>query len=48
MEFVEKTLLFAGKLIVFLFLTIIFVPSFLVVNYLQKTWSDMLGDLFNL
>ncbi len=48
MEFIEKTLLFAGKLILFLALSIIFIPSYLVVNYLQKTWSTMLSELFNL
>jgi len=46
MEIVAKTLLYIGNLILFIFLTIIFIPSFLVVNYLQETWSKMLESLF--
>lgn len=46
MEFIGKTLTFVGKLLLFAALSIIFIPSFLVVNYLQKTWSDMLEKLF--
>lgn len=48
METAEKTLIFAGKLILFFFLAVIFIPSFLVVNYLQKTWTTMLSELFGL
>jgi hypothetical protein len=48
MEFVGKTIAFAGKLIVFVALSVLVVPSFLVMTYLQKTWADMLSDLFNL
>jgi hypothetical protein len=48
MEFVGKTLLYAVKLILFIILSIVFIPCFLVVNFMQKTWSGMLADLFNL
>ncbi len=48
MDVVEKTLSFAGKLLLFIALSIIFIPSYLVVNYLQKPWADMLAELFKL
>ncbi len=48
MEFIGKTLAFGAKLILFVLFSIIFVPSFLVVTYLQEAWSKMLGELFNL
>jgi hypothetical protein len=45
MEFIGKSLLFFGKLVVFVFFSIVFVPSFLVVTYLQETWSKMLEEV---
>jgi len=48
MEIIEKSLIFVGKLILFVLLSIIFVPSFLVMTYLQDTWVKMLGELFDL
>jgi hypothetical protein len=48
MEFIGKTLAFAGKLLLFALLSIIFLPSFLVVMYLQEPWSKMLSELFSL
>jgi hypothetical protein len=46
MEFIGKTLAFTGKLLLFVVLSIIFLPSFLVVNFLQKPWAEMLESLF--
>jgi hypothetical protein len=48
MEFIGKTLAFAGKLLLFMLLSIVFLPSFLVVTYLQESWSKMLSELFSL
>lgn len=39
-------LTYVGKVILFVLLSLIFVPSFLVVTHLQKTWGDMLSKLF--
>jgi hypothetical protein len=36
------------KLPIFILLSVIFLPAFLIVNYLGDTWSKMLNDLFNL
>jgi flagellar biosynthesis protein FliQ len=46
MEIIEETLIFVGKVLLFAVLSIIFLPCFLVVNFLQETWSKMLSDLF--
>lgn len=48
MEAVEKTFLYIGNLIFFIILSVLFLPSFLIVTYLQETWSKMLGNLFKL
>jgi hypothetical protein len=48
MEFIGKTIAFAGKLLLFALLSVIFLPSFLVVTYLQESWSTMLSELFSL
>ncbi|HTH93554.1 MAG TPA: hypothetical protein VL576_03700 [Candidatus Paceibacterota bacterium] len=48
MEIVEKTLLFAGRLVLFAALSLLFIPGFLIVNYLQKPWTDLLNNLFKL
>lgn len=39
-------LTYVGKVMLFVLLSLIFVPSFLVVTHLQKTWADMLSKLF--
>ncbi len=46
MEIVKEALVFTGKVVLFFLLSIIFLPSYLIVNYLQEPWSKMLGDLF--
>ncbi|MBP6858072.1 MAG: hypothetical protein KBC11_02700 [Candidatus Pacebacteria bacterium] len=48
MEAVEKTFLYILNLVLFIVLSIFFIPSFFIVTYLQETWSKMLGDLFKL
>jgi len=46
MEFIGKTLAFTAKLLLFIALSIIFLPSFVIVNYLQKPWAELLESLF--
>jgi len=48
METVENILIFAGRLVLFAVLTLIFIPAFLIVTYLQKPWNELLGNLFKL
>ena len=48
METFGKILIFAGRLVLFIAVTIIFIPAFLIVNALQSTWNGLMGDLFNL
>jgi hypothetical protein len=44
---IKHVLTLLGKTILFMLLSIIFLPSFLVVTYLQETWSSMMSELFN-
>lgn len=46
MKELQEALGYVGKLVLFVLLSIIFLPSFLIVNNLQKTWANMLNDLF--
>lgn len=43
---VEKILLSVFNFLFFVVLSILFLPAWLIVNYLQETWSDRLKDLF--
>jgi hypothetical protein len=45
-EAVLEAIGWVGKLLLFVLLSVIFLPSFLVVNYLQKPWAEMLESLF--
>ena len=38
----------AWQLLVFIFLSIIFIPSFLIVTWCTKKWNELLGELFGL
>ena len=46
MEQVEKALLLILRFAFFVVLSVIFLPSFLVVTYLQTTWAKLFGELF--
>jgi hypothetical protein len=46
MEWLEKTAIFILRFLGFVVLSIFFLPSFLIVTYLQETWSKMLGEIF--
>jgi hypothetical protein len=48
MEVAEKTFLYVLNVILFVVLSIFFIPSFFIVTYLQPVWAKMLGDLFKL
>ncbi len=48
METVEKILLSIGNFIFFIFLTLLFLPSFLIVTYLEGVWKKKLGEVFGL
>jgi hypothetical protein len=48
MEAIGKALGFAIKMLLFIVLTVIFIPAFLIVNFMQEPWNKMLGELFNL
>jgi len=36
------------ELILFIVLAVLFIPAFLIVTYLHKTWSTLLAKLFKL
>jgi hypothetical protein len=46
MEAIEKTFLFILNFVGFVILSIVFLPAFFIVTYLQAAWSKMLGDIF--
>jgi hypothetical protein len=46
MESIEKILLSAGNFILFILASVIFLPAFFIVTYLQDFWSDKLSELF--
>ncbi len=48
MEVVAKTLSYLGNLIFTIVLTILFVPSFLIVTYLQPVWAKKIGEVFHI
>ncbi len=48
MKAVEKIFLLGINLIFFFVLSLLFLPSFLIVTYLQPLWAKMLGELFAL
>lgn len=46
MDEIGKIVGYVGNVILFVFLSIIFLPAFLIVNYLQEMWSKRLSELF--
>ncbi len=48
METVQKILLAIGEFVLFIAVSLIFLPAFLIVTYLQGYWTKKLGDLFGL
>jgi hypothetical protein len=46
MEFIGKTIGFVGKVLLFALVSLLFLPSFVIVNLLQKPWEEMLAELF--
>lgn len=46
MDTFGKAIAYTLNVILFMLLSIIFLPAFLITQYLQETWSKMLGDLF--
>ena len=46
MEKLEKALTYLWSLMLFVVVSIIFLPSFFVVTYMQDYWSKKLGELF--
>ena len=44
----EKTLTTIGDILLFAIATILFVPAFLIVTWLQDFWSKKLSELFGL
>lgn len=48
MEKAGHILDYAIKLALFVLVSIFFVPGFAFVHLLQKTWTNLLGDLFGL
>jgi uncharacterized phage infection (PIP) family protein YhgE len=46
MDVLGKALSFIFDLLIFAIVTILFVPSFFIVTYLQEFWSKKLSDLF--
>lgn len=36
------------KLLIFIFLSILFIPSFVIVTWCTKRWNELLGELFGL
>lgn len=46
MESVEKILTLLWKTILFFIMSILFLPSFIIVTYIQKPWSDLFNELF--
>ncbi len=48
MEKVEKFIVYIFNVLLFVVLSILFLPSFLIVTYIQPIWSKMLTNLFKL
>ena len=46
MDSIGKSLAFIWDLLLFAAVTVLFVPSFFIVTYLQEFWSKKLSDLF--
>lgn len=46
MEIVEKILFAVGNFALFVIMSVIFLPAFLIVNYMQEAWSEKLSDIF--
>jgi hypothetical protein len=46
MEHISHVLALIGKTVLFVALSIVFLPAFFIVTYLQETWSSMLSELF--
>lgn len=42
----EKVLLSILNFALFVVMSVIFLPSFLIVNYMQDAWSKKLSDIF--
>ncbi|MEI6400280.1 MAG: hypothetical protein WCO58_02045 [bacterium] len=36
------------KLLIFIFLSVLFIPSFVIVTWCTKRWNELLGELFGL
>lgn len=48
METAQKILLYIWNLTLFVVVSVIFLPSFFIVTYVEKFWSKKLEELFNL
>lgn len=46
MEVAEKILFAIGNFALFVVMSAIFLPAFLIVNYMQEAWSKKLSDIF--
>ena len=47
-ESAKTVLLYAGDLLLFVVVSVLFLPAFLIVTVMQPLWSKKLGDLFGL
>ncbi len=47
MDIIEKLLLSLLNFALFVALSIVFLPSFLIVTYLQKPWADLMKKTLN-
>jgi len=48
METLEKILLGLWNAALFIVLSLLFVPAFLIVTFLEKTWSEKMKDVLGL
>jgi hypothetical protein len=46
MEKIESIFVFGFNLLIFVLATIVFLPAFLIVNFMQNFWTKKLSDLF--
>ncbi|HEY0980419.1 MAG TPA: hypothetical protein VGE18_03370 [Candidatus Paceibacterota bacterium] len=46
MDEIGKVFVYVGNVLLFVLVSIIFLPAFLIVNYLQEVWTKQLSELF--
>ncbi len=48
LETAQVTLIFLWNILSFVFITLIFLPCFLIVTFLQPIWSEKLNKMFGI